>query len=142
VNVQESLYQEAVDRYGSALQRVARACESGPRQAERPDSGDSPRTHISSETARTTCLAFYRDEQERRLAIARQPAWQLLTALVIIAWLTRSAPMRTGMDVLHIVQLLVLLAAADVVLLAMRKLEARRIQQDIHALDAVELEEQ
>jgi len=51
--------------------------------------------------------------------------------------------MRTGMDVLHIVQLLVLLAAAaDVVLLAMRKLEARRIQQDIHALDAVELEEQ
>jgi len=98
---------------------------------------------ISSDTAKTSCLAFYRSELERRLAIARQPAWQLLTALLIIAWLTRRAPMRTGMEVLQIVQFLVLLAAAAVVvLLAVGKLDARRIQEDIHALDVMDQEEQ
>jgi len=98
---------------------------------------------ISSGTARTSCLAFYRSELQRRLAIARQPAWQLLAALLIIAWLTRRAPMRSGMDALHIVQLLVLLAAAAVIiLLAVRKLDARRIQEDIDALTLFEQEEE
>jgi hypothetical protein len=47
------------------------------------------------------------------------------------------------MDVLHIVQPLVLIAAAAViVLLVLRKLDARRIQEDIDALDLFEEDEQ
>lgn len=98
---------------------------------------------ISSNAARTSCLEFYRNELERQREIARQPAWQLLTALLVIAWLARRNPMRSGMDVLHIVQPLVLIAAAAViVLLVLRKLDARRIQEDIDALDLFEEDEQ
>jgi hypothetical protein len=98
---------------------------------------------ISSGIAQMSCLEFYRAELERQREIARQPAWQLLTTLLVIAWLIRRAPMRFGMDVLRYVQPLVLIAAAVVVaLLAIRKLDARRIQKDLDALDSFEKEQE
>ena len=98
---------------------------------------------ISSGMAQMPCLAFYRTELERQREFARQPAWQLLTTLLVIAWLTRRAPMRFGMDALRYVQPLVLIAAAVVViLLALRKLDSRRIQKDLDALDTFEEEQE
>src|SRR6185436_17763047 len=41
--------------------------------------------------ALTTCVEFYRNELEREWVMSRQPAWQLLTALLIIGWLMRNA---------------------------------------------------
>ena len=70
---------------------------------------------------------------------ARLPAWQLATILLIIAWMTRDSLMRSGTDPFRIVLPYVLLAAAGmIVLVAVRKFQARRVQDDIEALDNFE----
>jgi hypothetical protein len=91
--------------------------------------------------ATNSCLEFYRSELERNREYARQPAWQLVTVLVIIAWMTRDALLRNSTDPFRIVLPYVLLAAAGmVVLVAVRKVQARRVQDDIDALDVFEEE--
>ncbi len=79
--------------------------------------------------AMTSCLEFYRSELERHREYARQPAWQLVTVLVIIAWMTRDALMRNSSDPFRVVLPYVLIAAAGmIVLVAVRKIQARRVQ--------------
>ncbi|HLQ77367.1 MAG TPA: hypothetical protein VK210_08430 [Terriglobia bacterium] len=95
----------------------------------------------SSNTALTSCLEFYRSELERQRQVARQPLWQLVAALLIVAWLVPRPLMRSNMDLLRAVLPVVLLAAAIlIVLMALRKFQARRVQEDIDALDAFEEE--
>jgi hypothetical protein len=96
----------------------------------------SRRRNIAA-TAWATCLEFYRNELERQREIGRLPIWQLVTALLIIGWLTRNALMRTGSDVLRAILPFVLIAAAClIVLLAIRKFGARHVQDELDALDA------
>jgi hypothetical protein len=93
-------------------------------------------------TALSSCVEFYRNELERQLEIARQPAWQLAIALLIIGWLTRNAWVRTSADPLRIVLLGVLFAAAGLtILLALRRFGARGVQDEIDALERLEGEE-
>jgi len=89
--------------------------------------------------AMTSCVEFYRNELERQREYARQPTWQLITVLLIIAWMTRDALMRNSTDPFRAVLPYVLFAAAGmIVLVAVRKHQARRVQDDIDALDAFE----
>ncbi len=96
----------------------------------------------------TSCLQFYRDLLERQRELARIPAWQLATALLIIAWLARNklgsfnrTVMGYNRDPMSLLLLLVLIAAAGlIVLLAVRKFEARKVQAEIDALDRFEEE--
>ena len=93
----------------------------------------------SPNTALTSCLEFYRGELERQREFARLPSWQLVTVLVIIVFLIRDALMRIGTDTHRFVLPFVLIAAAGlIVLTAVRKFEARRVQDDINALDTFE----
>jgi hypothetical protein len=101
------------------------------------------RTYTRSGTApnavMTSCVEFYRSELERYREYARLPAWQLGTILLIIAWMTRDALMRNSTDPFRVVLPYVLFAAAGmIVLVAVRKIQARRIQDDIDALDVFE----
>jgi hypothetical protein len=89
--------------------------------------------------AMTSCLEFYRNELESQREYARQPAWQLATALLIIGWLIRDALMRNSTDPFRIVLPYVLFAAAGMIVLTIvRKLQALRFQDDITALDVFE----
>jgi uncharacterized membrane protein len=89
--------------------------------------------------AMTSCLEFYRSELERNREYARQPAWQLVTVLVIIAWMIRNVLARNSTDPFRIVLPYILFAAVGmIVLMAVRKLQARRIQDDMDALDVFE----
>ena len=91
--------------------------------------------------AMTSCLEFYRSELERNREYARQPAWQLVSVLVIIAWMTRDALMRNSSDPFRVLLPYVLLAAAGmIVLVAVRKFQTRRLQDDIDALHVFENE--
>jgi hypothetical protein len=91
--------------------------------------------------AMTSCLEFYRSELERNREYARQPAWQLVTVLVIIAWMMRDAMLRNSTDPFRILLPYVLFAAAGmIVLIAVRKFQTRRLQDDIDALDVFENE--
>jgi hypothetical protein len=96
-------------------------------------------TGVSSNAAMTSCIEFYRSELERYREYARLPAWQLATILLIIAWMTRDSLMRSRSDPFRIVLPYVLIAAAGmIVLVAVRKIQSRRIQADIDALDVFE----
>jgi hypothetical protein len=87
----------------------------------------------------TSCLDFYRSELERNREYARQPTWQLVTVMAIIVWMTRDALVRNSTDPFRVLLPYVLLAAAGmIVLMAVRKLQARRIQDDMDALDVFE----
>jgi hypothetical protein len=89
--------------------------------------------------AMTSCLEFYRSELERIREYAKQPAWQLVTVLVIIAWMMRDALARNSADPFRVVLPYVLFAAAGmIVLVAVRKFQTRRLQDDIDALDVFE----
>jgi uncharacterized membrane protein len=89
--------------------------------------------------AMTSCLEFYRSELESSREYTRQPAWQLVTVLVIIAWMTRNLLVRNSTDPFRVVLPYILFAAAGmIVLMAVRKHQARRVQDDIDALDAFE----
>jgi hypothetical protein len=89
--------------------------------------------------AMTSCIEFYRSELERYLAYAGLPAWQLVTVLLIIAWMTRDALMRNSTDPFRLMLPYVLFAAAGLIMLvAVRKFQARRIQDDIDALEVLE----
>ena len=95
--------------------------------------------HAGPNAAMTSCIEFYRSELERNREYTRQPAWQLVTVLVIIAWMTRDALMRSSSDPFRVVLPYVLFAAAGmIVLVAVRKLQARRVQDYIDALDMFE----
>jgi hypothetical protein len=92
-------------------------------------------------SALTACAEFYRNELERQRAMARQPAWQLLTALLIIGWLMRNAWYWSSANPVRPILLFVLFLAAGLILLmAFRKLEARGVQEEIEALDRFEEE--
>ena len=100
---------------------------------------DGPSDHAVSNAAITSCIEFYRSELQAYREYARLPAWQLATILLIIAWMTRDSLMRSGTDPFRIVLPYVLLAAAGmIVLVAVRKFQARRVQDDIEALDNFE----
>jgi uncharacterized membrane protein len=89
--------------------------------------------------AMTSCLDFYRSELERNREYARQPTWQLVTVMAIIVWMTRDALVRNSTDPFRVLLPYVLLAAAGmIVLMAVRKLQTRRVQDDIDALDVFE----
>jgi hypothetical protein len=101
----------------------------------------SPALSRGPDTAVSTCLEFYRSELERQTQIMKQPAWQLAVAFLVIVWLLRSALVRISGDPLRIVIPVVLLAAAGVLgLLTIRKIEARRVQEEIDALRRFEEE--
>jgi hypothetical protein len=107
----------------------------------RKPGGLSP--EASSSTALTSCVEFYRIELERQRQIARQPLWQLVAALLIIAYLIQRPLLRPNMNLLHVMLPVVLLTAAGlIVLLAVRKFDARRIQDEIDALNMFENENQ
>jgi hypothetical protein len=77
-------------------------------------------------------------ELERRRQIAMQPTWQLAAALLIIAWLTRRS-LYSGNDALRGLLPVVLLAAAGLIVwMAVRKFQARHIQDDLDALNRFE----
>jgi len=95
--------------------------------------------HPGPNAAMTSCLEFYRSELETQREYARQPAWLLMTVLLIIAWMTRDALMRNSTAPFRALLPYVLFAAAGmIVLVAVRKIQARRVQDDIDALDAFE----
>jgi hypothetical protein len=98
------------------------------------------RTYDSrASVAMTPCLEFYRSELARMQEFGRVPAWQLVTVLVIIAWMARDAFRRNSEDPFRLVLPYVLIAAAGmVVLMAVRKYQARRVQNDMDALDLLE----
>jgi hypothetical protein len=87
------------------------------------------------------CVEFYRSELEKQRAVATVPAWQLLVAMLVIGWLGRNILTRSISDPTEILMHIVLLAAAGlIVLMAIRKLQGRRIQSDIDALNMFETE--
>lgn len=87
------------------------------------------------------CVEFYRSELEKQRALATVPAWQLLVAMLVIGWLGRNILTRSVADPTEILMHIVLLAAAGlIVLMAIRKLQGRRIQADIDALNMFETE--
>jgi hypothetical protein len=88
----------------------------------------------------SSCLEFYRTELERQRQIAMQPAWQLAAALLIIAWLTRRS-LYSGNDALRVLLPVVLLAASGLIVwMAVRKFQARHVQDDLDALNRFEQE--
>jgi hypothetical protein len=99
------------------------------------------RMEASPNGAMTSCIEFYRSELERYREYARLPAWQLATILLIIAWMTRDTLMRNSTDPFRAVLPYVLVAAAGmIVLMVVRKVQARRVQDDIDALEVFENE--
>jgi hypothetical protein len=87
------------------------------------------------------CVEFYRSELEKQRALATVPGWQLLVAMLVIGWLGRNILTRSISDPTEILMHIVLLAAAGlIVLMAIRKLQGRRIHADIDALNMFETE--
>jgi hypothetical protein len=87
------------------------------------------------------CVEFYRSELEKQRALATVPAWQLLVAMLVIGWLGQNILTRSISDPTEMLMHIVLLAAAGlIVLMAIRKLQGRRIQADIDALNMFETE--
>jgi hypothetical protein len=94
---------------------------------------------VTADAALTTCLQFYRNELERQRELARQPAWQLAVTFLIIGWLSREAWIRTSPEILRVAVPFILFAAAGlIVLLAVRKLQSRRIESELDALNRFE----
>jgi hypothetical protein len=92
-------------------------------------------------SAWSSCAAFYRRELERQQAFAAPPVWQMLAALFAIGWLTPMALRRSNDDLMGILFLTVLLGATGLlVLMAVRKFQARRLRHEIEALDSFEHE--
>lgn len=90
----------------------------------------------------SSCVEFYRKELERQRAFTALPAWQIVAALLIIAWLTPGAVSRNSADPLAIALPVVLFAAAAfVVLMAVRKFQARHVHLDLEALNSFAIEE-
>jgi hypothetical protein len=90
----------------------------------------------------SSCVEFYRSELERQRAFAALPAWQIVAALSVIAWLTPGALSRNSADPLAIVLPAVLLAAAAFVLLmAVRKFQARHVHAALEALNSFSIED-
>jgi hypothetical protein len=101
------------------------------------ESGTS--VYAAASAAMTPCLEFYRSELERMQEFARVPAWQLVAVLLIIAWMTRDALRRNSADPFQVVLPYVLIAAGGlIVLMGVRKYQARRVQADMDALDLLE----
>jgi len=89
----------------------------------------------------SSCLGFYRSELEKQQAFGGQPVWQMVAAVLVIAWLTPGALDRSSTDPLRIVLPAVLFAAVGlIVLMAVRKVQARRFEGDIEALNRFEKE--
>jgi hypothetical protein len=110
----------------NAAQRLYRAYK--PRVDRITDEADSPWS---------SCVEFYRSELDKQRAFA-SPVWQMLAALLVIAWLVPDA-LHHSPDPFRISLPLVLFAAAGLlVLMAFRKFQARRVQRDIEALDSFE----
>ena len=113
----------------NAAQRLYRAYK--PRAARPTDGVGSPWS---------SCVEFYRSELEKQRAFASQPVWQMLAALLVIAWLVPDA-LHHSPDPFRISLPVVLFAAAGLlVLVALRKFQAHRVQRDIDALDSFENE--
>lgn len=93
-----------------------------------------------SNAAMTSCREFYRNELERYREYSRLPSWQLATILLIIAWMIREPLMRSTDSFRAVLPYVLLAAAGMIVLVAVRKVQARRIQDEIEALDVFEAE--
>jgi len=90
-----------------------------------------------SSDERSAFLDFYRSELQRQQQFAKQPLWQVAAVLLIIGWLMRSGMVRVNS--MRPVLIVTLIAAAGVVImLSVKKFEARRIQKEIDALDQFE----
>jgi len=101
------------------------------------ESGTS--VYAASSVAMTPCLDFYRSELERMQEFARLPAWQLVTVLLIVVWMTREALRRNSTDPFQALLPYVLIAAGGmIVLMAVRKYQARRVETEMDALDRME----
>jgi Flp pilus assembly protein TadB len=95
---------------------------------------------IEPNDERSSFLDFYRRELERQQQLARQPVWQAAAALLIIGWLMRSGMVRVNS--MRPVLIITLIAAAGlVIMLSMKKFDARRIQKEIDALDQFEADQ-
>jgi hypothetical protein len=108
------------------------------RSAFRSYSGQA--AHFGSEDAPwSSCLEFYRRELQRQQVIAALPVWQLVGALLVIGWLAPSAFRQYGAGLMRFFFPAVLIAATGLILLmAVRKYQARHIQNDLQALSNFE----
>jgi hypothetical protein len=82
-------------------------------------------------------MDFYRRELEKQRAFASTPAWQILTAFLIIGWQING--LRVNGSAQFVTAVLVA-AAGLVVLLAARRFRVRRIQDELDALSSFEEE--
>ena len=91
--------------------------------------------------AMTSCLEFYRGELERQREYARYPSAHLVVVFVVAVWLMREALMQRRPDLYHMVLPYILIVALGmIVLMALRKLQSRRVHADLDALDVFERE--
>jgi hypothetical protein len=88
----------------------------------------------------SSCASFYRSELEQQRLFGAVPIWQMLAALAVLGWLARRSSLRRiRADVLEIVFPVVLLGAAGlVILMAIRKFQARRVEAELDALNRFE----
>jgi hypothetical protein len=102
-----------------------------------------PTMTLDRDAALTTCLNYYRTELVRSRELARHPAWQLAIAFLMVGVLLRDAFLRTSPELLAVALPFVLIAAAAlIVLLGIRKFEARRLDAELDALDKFEQEQE
>ncbi len=84
----------------------------------------------------SSCVEFYRSELGKHQAFAGQPVWQMTAAVLAIAWLTPRVLARRSADPLNIALSVVLFAAGGLIaLMVVRKVQARRVQGDMEALN-------
>ena len=87
----------------------------------------------------TSCAQFYRHELVRQQVFCAIPVWQMVAALAVIAWLAPRAFRRINEDLMGVVFSAVLLGAAGmIVLIAVRKFQARHVETDLEALKRFE----
>jgi hypothetical protein len=94
-----------------------------------------------SEPAMTSCLEFYRGELERQRESARYPSAYLVIVFVVLVWLMRQALMQNRPDLYRMVlPYILILAMGMIVLMVLRKVQSRRVHNDLAALDDFEKE--
>ncbi len=102
-----------------------------------PDSTDPLRN--ADDRMAVNRLLEYRSELERQQEVMKLPAWQLGVAFVIVAWLIHRVMFDTRTRLVDSLLPLVLFSAAGLLLLlAVRKIEARRVRDELEALDRFE----
>jgi hypothetical protein len=85
-------------------------------------------------------IDFYRRELEKQRAFASTPAWQIVTAFLIIAWLIAGLPVNRAGPLERVLPAVLVAAAGLLALLVARRFRVRRIQEELDALNSLEQE--